>query len=267
MGTDRSDESILALLDGLRCSRPDEAWKGFLDQHAGQIMRVVRQRGYGKQMSEDCFLSVCERLSDDRFARLLQFDDSRGVPFRGWLNAVVVNLCSEWHRAHFGRRRVPQSIARLSSLDRHVFRYRYLQELGIHSCLCLLHERFPDITRADLSAALSRIQSALTGRQRWRLANQQGRVLVLGTNGLPASDPPDPQPGPEQTRSLEEGRNQLRQAVKQLDETDRYLLRLRFEHDMSYEDVARVAGLTNLFQARRRVKAALARLAAVLSDE
>lgn len=267
MGTDHSDESILALLDELRSPEPDEAWKGFLHRYGGQILRVVRLRGYGEQMSEDCFLSVCERLSDDRFRRLRQFDDTRGVPFRGWLNAVVVNLCSEWHRSQFGRSRVPHAIARLSPLDKQVFRYRYQHELEMQTCLCLLRERFPDIDQADLSDSLARIHRALTGPQRWRLVNQQGRVLVMGSGGLPPSDLPDPGPGPEQAHDLEEDRNRLRLALEQLEESDRFLLRLRFEHDMSYEDLARVAGLTNLFQARRRVEAALARLAALLPDE
>jgi RNA polymerase sigma factor (sigma-70 family) len=261
------DEGITALLAALQGGSPDAAWKTFVERYAPQIMHMVRQRQYTAQMADDCFLFVCERLSDDGFARLQQFDPARGVAFRGWLNAVTANLCVEWHRREFGRERIPPIVARLSAFDQRVFHFRYQQDLGLQACFELLRENAPDLTRETLSAALARVQNALTWRQRWSLLRQRGRHLSSATGQLSVFDLPDRGPDPEHLASIEERRARLRQALDRLSPDDRLLLRLRFGQDLSLEQVTRVAGLPNLHMARRRIEAALARLAEALPDD
>jgi len=265
--SDPSNEGITALLAALRGPRPDAAWKAFLDQYSAQVMRVVRQRQYSAQMADDCFLFVCERLSDDGFGRLQQFDSGRGVSFRAWLNAVAANLCVEWHRSEFGRDRIPPSVERLSAFDQRVFRYRYQQDLGLQTCFELLRDENPDLTREMLSGAFARVQNALTWRQRWSLLRQRGRYLPPVAGQLSVFDVPDHGPDPERLASIEERRARLRLALEQLPPDDRLLLRLRFGQDLSLEQVARVAGLSNLHMARRRIESALARLAAALAED
>ena len=261
-----SNEGIATLLAALRGARPDAAWRTFLERYSAQIMHVVRQRQYTAQMADDCFLFVCERLSDDNFGRLQQFDPARGVAFRGWLSAVVANLCVEWHRREFGRERMPPAIERLSALDQRVFRYRYQQDLGLQTCFELLRGEVPDLTREKLSAALARVQNALSWRQRWSLLRHRGRYLAPATGQSSVFDLPDRGADPERLASIDERRGRLRRALQQLPPEDRLLLRLRFEQDLSLEQVARVAGLPNLHMARRRIEAAVARLGEALPD-
>jgi DNA-directed RNA polymerase specialized sigma24 family protein len=262
-----SASGINTLLAALRRPRPDSAWTSFLERFAGRIMRVVRLRQYDPQRAEDCFLFVCECLSDDGFRRLQQFDPERGVSFPGWLDAVVANLCVEWHRREFGRLRIPPAIERLSELDRVVFRHRYQQDLDLQTCLYLLQQGKPQITRQDLADSLARIQSALSGRQRWSLARQHERSSASRGYDAPANDPPDPDPGPERTLAERQHQSRMRWAMNQLEAEDRLLLRLRFEQDLPFTEVARIAGLGNLHLARRRIEAALKRLEELLSEE
>lgn len=262
-----SDSGIIELLAALCQRQPDAAWKSFLNHFAPQIMHIVRQREYNPQQFEDCFLFVCECLSDDGFRRLQQFDPGRGVSFRSWLNAVAANLCVEWHRREFGRARIPPPITRLSALDQAVFKYRYQQDLDLQTCLHMLQETDPQLTRRTLAESLARVQSALSVRQRWTLARLQGRSPSPGKEPPATKEQPDPHPGPEQLMGQEQRQSRLRRAMSQLQAEERLLLRLRFEQDLSFADVARIAGLTNLHLARRRIDAALKQLEALLGEE
>lgn len=258
---------IIALLARLGQPRPDAAWTSFLDHFAGQIMRVVRQRQYNPQQADDCFLFVCECLSDDGFRRLQQFHPERGVPFRSWLDAVATNLCVEWHRREFGRLRVPPAILRLSDRDQEVFKYRYQKDLDLQTCLHLLQQKEPQLNRAELANSLSRIQSALTGRQRWNYARQHERGSTPLVHGSETTEQADHQPGPEASTAERQQQSKIRWALSQLQAEDRLLLRLRFEQDLPFADVARIAGLSNLHLARRRIEAALSQLQELLSEE
>lgn len=260
-----SDAGNDSLLKELRSARPDVAWRTFLDRHAARIMRVVRLREYDEQHASDCFMFVCEKLVDDGFRRLLQFDATRGVPFGAWLNAVVANLCVEWHREQFGRARVPASIMGLSALDRSVFEYRYRHDLDLQTCAHLLRSAYPALTRAALSASLARVHSAMTPRQRWNLVRQRGRFVPLASARM--QDIPESQPNPEQLNELHQRRDRLQVALKQLPASDRFLLRLRFEENLTFEGIARLAGLNNLHQARRRIEVALSALRQLLSGD
>lgn len=262
-----SEAGIASLLAALCQPRPDAAWNSFLDRFAAQIMQVVRQREYNPQQIEDCFLFVCECLSDDGFRRLRQFDPARGVPFRSWLKAVTGNLCVEWHRREFGRTRTPPAIARLSALDQAVFKYHYQQDMNLQTCLYVLQETDPRITRQSLGESLARVQAALSERQRWTLARQRGGFLSSGQSRSATGEQPDSRPGPEQLLSQVQRQSRLRRAVSQLSAEDRLLLRLRFEQDLSLSDIARIAGLANLHLARRRIGAALKRLETLLPEE
>ncbi len=262
-GTSGGD--IAAQLAALRGPRPDAAWKRFLEGYLPQIQHVVRQRQYDAQMAEDCILFVCEHLSDDGFYRLQQYDPDRGVPFRGWLNAVVTNLCVEWHRREFGRERVPPPVEHLRPFDQRVFHLRYQQDLDLHSCFELLRDEFPDLTREALSAALARVQGALTWRQRWSLLRRRGRYLPPAAGQLSVSELPSREADPERHASIRERRTRLRRALELLPPEDQVLLRLRYGQDLSLEQVARVCGLPNLHMARRRIEAALAKLGEALS--
>ena len=59
-----------------------------------------------------------------------------------------------------------------------------------------------------------------------------------------ASDPPDPQPLPDEQIARLEGIGLVRLSLETLDECSRELVRLKFEEDLSYKEISARTGLT-----------------------
>src|SRR5205814_9688368 len=111
-----AETPINKILKQLR-SEPEAAWTLFLHEYASLILQVVRHFERNSDQASDCFQFICERLCEDRCRRLRKFKPKGAATFSTWLRAVVRNLCLDWHRKQFGRRRVFRSISRLSDLD------------------------------------------------------------------------------------------------------------------------------------------------------
>jgi RNA polymerase sigma factor (sigma-70 family) len=70
----------------------------------------------------------------------------------------------------------------------------------------------------------------------------------------------DPRPGPEALAVLEERKAALSRALDRLSKPERLLVRLRFEQELTLEQIARLLDLGNAQRADRRLKEILARL-------
>ena len=81
------------ILERLRSGQAEPAWKAFLQKYGSVIMQVANQYEHDAASVNDCFVYVCERLSDDGFRRLLKFDVNRGVSFRAWLSSPGLLAC------------------------------------------------------------------------------------------------------------------------------------------------------------------------------
>ena len=251
--------------DDLAGTNPDVAWRRFLDQYAGKIMGIVRQYERVPGTTHDCFLYVCEKLSEDGFRRLRQYDSSRGAGFGTWLTAVISRLCIDWGRMEYGRRRLPAAVLRLSSFDQELFRMRHLQHLDLSLCLQLARIGFPDTTRADLARSLERLHRALPPPKRWRVLQRSLRRSAPGVNAASAErgddEPADNAPLPEDLIAMREERENVRVALARLTSEQQLLLRLRFQEELSFEDIARVTACGDLHRARRLIIDALEELA------
>ncbi|HWP55119.1 MAG TPA: sigma-70 family RNA polymerase sigma factor, partial [Pyrinomonadaceae bacterium] len=139
---EQPDENIL---QQLRSSDPHEAWSRFLEEYSGLIFQVVRHLENDLDRSSDCFQFVCEKLSEHRFRRLLQFKPLGPASFSTWLRAVVRNSCLDWRRREFGRERPFRSISRLSDFDQEVFKQVYERGVPATETLPLLQSRFPGV--------------------------------------------------------------------------------------------------------------------------
>ncbi len=82
---------ISYLLSGLAGPQSAKAWRQFIDSRAGQLMKIARYHTQIEDQAQDCFLHICEKLCENGFRRLLQFDEKRGVPFKAWLSTVAVH--------------------------------------------------------------------------------------------------------------------------------------------------------------------------------
>ena len=79
-------------------------------------------------------------------------------------------------------------------------------------------------------------------------------------------DPADLRPGPAQNAAREERARALRQAIAGLPKEDRLLLRLRYEQDLTLEEIARLTRIGSAVTAHRRIEDALEKLRTALAE-
>jgi len=263
---------IGGILAGLSSNRVESSWKAFLKTYSTMIMQVACQYESNKDRADECFLFVCEKLNDDGFRRLLQFETNRKVRFSTWLKLVVSNLCVDWHRKEYGRQRPYRVIAKLSEFDQLLYHYKIECGMNLPACFYALQLKHADLTKNQLAESVSRLHTTLTPKQRWQLSmrkRETGSTLVI--DGF-SDDPTETElvetdPGPETIVQLLQSREALQRAMSQLSNQQRLVLRLRYQEDLSLKAVAELAGLGDLHQAKRRIKRALAALAELLDSD
>jgi RNA polymerase sigma factor (sigma-70 family) len=243
----------------LRSDAPTEAWGAFLEGNAPVILQVVGLFERDTDAIADCFLYICEQLCQNNFRRLQQFKPDGTASFSTWLRAVVRRLCIDWHRKEFGRSRTFESIGRLSSIDQAVFRAIYEDGERAEDALESLRTRFPEFTRQKLDESCERIQHSLSPRQLWLLSTRKTKLASL--DGVFADDraPLEEQirdlaPDPETLAGERQQRAALDRALAGLTASDRLLIRLRFEQELTLEQVARLTGLPDAQTADRRIR-------------
>ena len=256
------DRQAAALLCRFQFSRAQEAWAEFLQSYAPLIFQVVRLSAQDADAAADCFLFVCEQLSRKRFRRLRRFQPSGPASFATWLRTVVRRLYLDWHRKEFGRERIFQSLRSLSVLEQEIFRRMFEQGMRVDETFHQLHARFPKLTREQVGASVERIQRLLTPRQLFLLGVRRPKLepLEATEEGWPQQQLADPGPDPESLAALEEQRTALARALSRLPAPDRWLIRLRFEGELTLEEVARLTKSGDAQTADRRIRKILARL-------
>jgi RNA polymerase sigma factor (sigma-70 family) len=254
---------INELLEQLRSHRRDEAWALFIQEYAAPIFHVIRRFEPNADDASDCFQFVCEQLVRNSFRRLRAFQPDGPAMFSTWLRAVVRNLCLDWHRKRFGRRRIFRSITRLSDLDQEIFRCVHEGGASPHEAVVVLAPRFPKLTLDIVSEAIERINKALNTNQRWLL---RARSLAARLNRPESEEtrrtfePSDSQPDPEARVILEEKRAIAIQALGRLTKREKLLMRLRFEEELTLEQIATLLDLGNAQRVDRQINEILSKL-------
>lgn len=259
------DERIAPILQGLATRAGEEAWAEFLRVYSPLILRVARPFGRNADEVGDVFLFVCEGLARDSFRRLRRFKLEGPARFSTWLHAVARNLCLDWHRREWGRQRIFESVARLSSLDREVFRQVFEKGLPLDEALLPVRRRFPAAKGEQLAESWRRIHDALSPRQRWLLCARRPRVEALGGGGNDEEgtlrrEVPAPGGNPEVLAVRGEERAALARAFARLPSPDRLLVRLRFGQGLTLGQVARLTGSDNAQSVDRRIREVLKHL-------
>ena len=257
------DQSVDELLRSLSSSEAQEAWEQFLDVYSPVILRTIRLIERDEDAIADCFLSVCRGLAQKRFHRLRQFNPVGPAHFSTWLRVVVRNLCVDWHRRAFGRHHRFEFVRRLSALDQAVFQSLHLDHLSQEEALLRLAPNFPGLSRLTLAERAEHILQELSPRQRWLLST---RAAEAGDEVTKAAERvADERPSPETVALNEQLQARLRHAVEKLSQADRLLLQLRFEQEMTLQQIARVLRIGDAQRADRRIREVLERLRRVLS--
>ncbi len=255
----RTDREIDTILEKLASPEPQQAWAEFLESFSPIIFQVVKLAEREPDHVSDCFLFICEQLSEKQFRRLRRFKLKGRARFSTWLWVVVRNLCRDWHRKEFGRHRVFQSIARLSEADRAVFRCVYEQGLTKEETFSWLRMRDTNLTRDHVDESLERIQKVLTPRQHWLLSfrNYESKYLEGEPDTRqesPGPQIPDPAPNPEACLALKERYVALEKALQQLSKTERLLIMHRYEKGLTLHEIAELMGLKDAWTVERRLK-------------
>jgi RNA polymerase sigma factor (sigma-70 family) len=265
------NQKIAQTLERLASAEPQEPWSQFLEDFSPLILRVIQAFEREPDSAGDCFLFVCEKLSQDQFRRLRRFKPEGSARFSTWLQVVVRNLCRDWHRKEFGRLQIFQTIARLAPLDQEVFRSVYHQNLTKEDCYFRLLERHPGLTLSLFEESLIRIQRALTPRQLWLLQARRPRVGSLENatdddeQGTSSPRIADPNPDPEALSAMKEQQAALERALGRLEASERLLLELRFDQGMTLRGIARLMDLKDAQTADRRIRDILEKLRRMLN--
>src|SRR5882724_1902058 len=216
-----ADQSVENILQKLRSRDPHEAWTELLEEYSALIFQVSRYFEKDLGRASDCFQFVCEKLSEDRFRRLLRFKPEGSASFSTWLRAVVRNPCLDWRRKEYGRPRRFRSISRLSGFDQEVFSCVYERGVSAEEALQLLQSKFLDVTSERVAESRERIERELTTKQRWLLSvRSKRRPQEANTTFEEAGAAPleiaDPRPDPETQALLTARRGALDRALDHL---------------------------------------------------
>ncbi len=257
-----SEKSDVALLSQLKTPDAGIAWTEILNRHASLIMKTASQFEYQQDRKNDCFLFLSEKLSEDGFKRLLKYDSRRNASFRTWLIAIVFNLCIDWHRKEFGRAYLLPAISALPGFDQLVYRYSFEQGMTGQDCLHALSTEFPDVTRQQLSRAISRVHGVLTPRQRWQIGVRHRRIRRSSDPGGDArlqdvEQLPTPTQDPAIMAQKQRELDALQAALANLSAREHLLLHLRFHSGLTLNQIARFVRLGDSSRAWRQIEKAL----------
>lgn len=251
----------------LSSQQAGEAWRAFLNCYSGLLLSVIRRYHHNEQWVNDAFLFVCERLVDNSFHRLRQWKPRSDAAFGTWLRAVTANLCIDFNRHEKGRIRAPRSVQEMGALEQRVFHCRFGQRMKMSECLQTLQGEFPGLSEVQLAGIIGDLNNRLESRQHWNLKVRQRGFISLEDPEvrLLAEKAEDETWLPERHAQAEQESKRLQAAMARLSTEERLLLRLRFEQNLPFREVALVAGLKNAFQARYLIDKALDQLARILT--
>jgi RNA polymerase sigma factor (sigma-70 family) len=251
-----TDPFIASMLSALSSAERQSAWCAFLDRYSNLIYHGVRSFDRDPDRSGNCFLFICEQLSANDFCRLRKFDLAGRASFSTWLCAVVRNLCLDWHRKEHGRHRVFGSLARRSAMDQLLFEIVFRRGLSTEEAREELSHRGFELSFAAVEERICEIRRCLSSRQLWLLSS--GKTMLDSIDGeeegTSAVEPADPAPDPESLVTLRETNRHVSVALASLADSDRLLIRLRYQEGLTLQQVAKLVGLKDAQTADRRLR-------------
>ena len=260
------DPGIAAVLDRLRSPEASAAWEEFLHQYSPVLYQAARAYNADPDVAADCYVNICEHLSRNGFRRLLRFKREGSASFTTWLRVVARNLCFDWYRSRAGRRRPFKSLQHLSELELEIYRCRFEHALSEEETLHRLRPIFPELGCDQLAEVERRIEHSLNSRQRWILSTRKdpafsARVALLTEEGEEkVAQVADTRLDQESLMAGQQQQARLKRCVGSLPPDERLLLQLRFEEDLSLDEIARLTGLGDAQRVHRQIGAILKKL-------
>lgn len=268
-----NNQEVALLLESLRSPSATDAWVEFLESYAPFLYQIARACTADNGAATDCYVHICEELAHNRFKRLLKFNPKGRGSFTTWLRVVARNLCFDWHRSQSGRQRPFKSLQDLSPLELEIYNWRFARGASQNETLGYVAQAFPGVGPDEVSAAEERLQRSLTTHQRWILSTRNraevGTVVAeAGEDGqFDVLDMADPQLDQETLLILKEQEQHLQEILVTLPAEERLLVQLRFEHDLSLDEIAALCRLANGQLVHRRLTAVLKKVRSVMDKK
>ena len=265
------DAGIAELLKRMRSADAQTAWEEFLCQYSPILYQAARFYTTDEDAAADCYLNICEHLAQNGFRRLLKFKLDGDASFVTWLRVVSRNLCFDWHRKQSGRKRIFKSLHSLSQLDLDVYACRFECGLSVEETLQRLASTFPGLDSSQLAESELRIEQSLNSRQHWILSNRKhtaisaDAVLLMEDTGGSFQSIPDTALDQESLVVGQERSAHLQKCISELPTNEQLLLQLRFDQDLTLEEIAQVAGLGDAQRAHRQISVILKKLRAAMA--
>jgi RNA polymerase sigma factor (sigma-70 family) len=234
---DATDIVIQRLLEEFGSDEADRAWRSFLTAYSDLIYGVIRTFTRDADDAGDCFLFVCEKLSDKKYRRLRAFTPNGPARFSTWLRAVVRNLCLDWHRARFGRPQLFRSVAALGVIEQQIFTLLFHRRLSTQEAWGEFERVCPGVAYDEFESKAEKLRGLLTSRQLWLLSTANTTHESLA--------------------GLQETHLAVGKALESLHSSERLLLRLRFSEGLALQQIAKLVGLKDAQTADRRIRNAL----------
>ena len=264
-----ASEQNLKFLKGLRrrhTAKP--GWSFFLHTYSGLVLHTIQEFEADYDDILDRYLYVCQKLAEHNFKRFDKFRHGGQREFAAWLRAVARNLCIDYLREQRGRRRMPRPVARLPALDQDVFEAVYWDGHSAAEAFEALRVARPQLRFSDVVESLERVQASV---RPWKLAlaaEAATRKPVPGGHTTPEevlAQIPAQGVSPEADVILQERLSVLEQVLAELPDSDRLLLRLRFEMGLTLQQTAAASGLGDHRKAHERLVRILEQLRERLS--
>ena len=262
-----SNRGVAPLLEALRSPNScGDAWVEFLEWHSPVLYQTARVCTSNEDAAADCYLHICEGLAANGFRRLLKFKPDGNASFVTWLRVVARNLCMDWHRSRSGRLRMFKPLQRLPPLDLEVYTSRFVQGASQEETLQRLQSLFPQVSIDEISEIEQRLQQLLSSRQQWILGTRRQSEFTLSVAAADEEHDPDTvevadsRPNQEARLADQEQHAQLEKSLASLRGQERLLVQLRFEQDLSLDEIALLCGLEDAQRVHRRLAAILRKL-------
>jgi RNA polymerase sigma factor (sigma-70 family) len=249
------DLRLRSILTELSGPQSECAWTELVELYSPVLNQVTRLFAADYDEASDAFVWICEALRANSFERLRQYRSEGAAQFATWLRVVARNLCIDWHRRRYGRRRRFHSVARLNDLERSIFRAVLIEGRTYEETAVILGTRYA-VTEMIVASVAERLRCTLTARQKRAIAVQRIRLESLDDQAEFAAPDLDPE-----TLAIEsEVAAKFDRAMSQLDTEAALLLRLRYEQGLTLSSVASLTGLKDAQTADRRIRQVLERL-------
>ena len=225
---------------------PETAYLELLERYTSVLLRMIRCFMKDEDEVMEVYAGVCERLCANHYQALRRFQsDGQLTP---WFSVVVANACRDRFRKNRALS-VPQSvITQLTEREKLVFKYHYQEHLPHEDIAEIISRRHRvPVTALEIVRAIAKINDLLSIRKRWLLlaalsANRPSLSIdEMRESGYQLSVEDDFDAFDE-TMHHRERVERLNDALTQLDTEDQLLLLLRFEHNRSAPQIAKIMG-------------------------